>query len=93
MMKMFKNLGSQAAALLHIPQEVMPGEPVITLIGRRNVHIENYHRIEWFSGEQIRLRAKTCRVIVSGSRLWIEYYTKDEMMISGQIASVCIENG
>ncbi len=74
-----------------IPQEVIPGEPVITVTGRKNVHIENYHRIERFSGDEIRLRARTCRVTVRGKRLRIEYYTPDEMLIGGQILSVSME--
>ena len=38
----------QAASLLHLPQDVIPGEPVITVTGRRNVYIENYNRIVSF---------------------------------------------
>ncbi len=92
MRTMLEGVGSRAAAALHIPQDVTPGEPVITMIGRRNVHIENYHRIEHFSAEMVRLRARTCRVSVCGRDLKIEYYTKEEMMIGGQVASVCMEN-
>ncbi len=93
MEKMRGNVGNRTASALHIPQDVIPGEPVITMVGRQNLHIENYRRIEYFSEQEIRLRAKTCRVAVCGKRLRIEYYTKDEMMIGGQIISVCMEGG
>ncbi len=74
-----------------IPQEVLPGEPVITITGRNSVYIENYRRIECFCEDEIRLRARTCRVSVTGKRLKIEYYTQDEMLIAGQIISVSME--
>ncbi|MDR0948401.1 MAG: YabP/YqfC family sporulation protein [Lachnospiraceae bacterium] len=34
------------------------------------------------------LQAKTCRVCFEGKRLNIEYYTYEDMKISGNIASV-----
>lgn len=88
---MFYGLKCRVAESLHFPPDVIPGEPVITMLGRRNVYIENYHRIECFGEEEIRLRARTCRVIVCGKRLAVEYYTKDEMLIGGQIISVRTE--
>ena len=89
---MLDGIGSRAAAALHIPQEVIPGEPVVTVMGSRNVYIENYRRIECFCEDEIRLRAKTCRLIICGKRLRIEYYTKDEMLVGGQIISVSMES-
>ncbi len=88
---MFENIRGQAASALHIPRDVALGEPVITVTGRQNVYIENYNRIVSFHEEEIRLQARTCRIVISGKRLRIEYYTKDDMMIAGQIGSVRME--
>ncbi len=88
---MFGRIGLQAASALHIPQDVIPGEPVITVTGRQRVYIENYRRIVTFKEEEIRLQAKTCRIVVRGRRLKIAYYTSEDMLIAGQISSVCME--
>lgn len=89
---MLKNVKDQTASVLSIPKDVIPGEPIVTITGRQKVYIENYHRIVSFQDEEIKLQAKTCRILVQGKRLRIEYYTKDDMMIQGQIGCVAIES-
>lgn len=83
---------AQAASFLNIPQDVIPGEPVITVTGRRNVYIENYNRIISFVDNEIKIQAKTCRVIVQGKRLEIQYYTGDDILITGLIGAVLTES-
>lgn len=67
------------------------GEPVITITGRRRVYLENYERIVSLDPDEIRLQTRTCRIQILGTCLGIEYYTRDEMMITGQIISVNME--
>ena len=88
MMRVF----SQAADFLRIPQDVIPGEPVITVTGRRNVYIENYNRIVSFMDNEVKIQARTCRIIVEGKRLEIQYYTGDDILITGLIHSVVTES-
>lgn len=88
---MLKNVRDHTAQALHIPKDVIPGEPVITITGRQNVYIENYHRIVSFEEQEIKIQAKTCRITVQGKRLRIEYYTRDDCMIVGFISSVAME--
>ena len=88
---MLKSVKDQTASALSIPKDVIPGEPMVTMTGRQKVYIENYHRIVSFQDEEIKLRAKTCRILVHGKRLRIEYYTRDDMLIAGQIHSVSME--
>jgi len=82
----------QAGSMLHIPRDVVAGEPVITVTGRRNVYIENYKRIISFLDDEIKIQGKTCRIIVQGKRLAIQYYTGDDILISGLIHSVSTES-
>ncbi len=88
---MLKDVRDYAAAALNIPKDVIPGEPVITITGRQRVYIENYYRIVCFQEEEVRLQTKTCKIVVMGKRLRIEYYTKEDMLITGQIGSVLME--
>ena len=81
----------QAGSMLHIPKDVAAGEPVITITGRRNVYIENNKRIVSFMDDEIKIQGKTCRITVRGKRLAIEYYTGDDILISGLIHSVATE--
>lgn len=82
---------AQAADTLGIPKDVVLKEPVITITGRRNMYIENYNRIISFGEQEIRIQGKTCKISVIGKRLQIEYYTGDDMLITGQIMSVAME--
>lgn len=82
----------QAGLALHIPKDVAAGEPVITVTGRRNVYIENYRRIISFMDDEVKIQGKTCRIIVRGKRLAIDYYTGDDILISGMIHSVATES-
>ena len=88
----FKDAKAQAADALGLPKDVIVGEPVITITGRRKVYIENYNRIISFTDQEIRLQAKTCKILICGKRIRIEYYTKDEMLIAGQITAVMTES-
>lgn len=77
---------------LKLPKDVLLGEVLISMIGRHCVHIENYRSIVLYTEYQVKLQAKNCKVLVNGSRLNIEYYTIDEMKITGQIKSIEFES-
>ena len=87
-----ENWKNSGTAFLGIPRDVLPGEPVVTITGRESVNLENCRGIVSFQEEEIRLQAKTCRIRVTGRRLRIDYYTRDDMRISGQIRAVSMES-
>lgn len=76
---------------LKLPTDVMLGEVLVSFVGRHAVMVENYRSIILYTDTLIRLQAKTCQVIVHGSRLRIEYYTKDEMKITGMLKGIEFE--
>lgn len=88
---MFDEVKANAAAALRLPKDVVPGEALISFLGRQSVVIENYRSIILYTDTMIRLQAKTCRLTISGSRLVIEYYTNEEMRINGLIKSMEFE--
>ncbi|MCL2253545.1 MAG: YabP/YqfC family sporulation protein [Lachnospiraceae bacterium] len=73
---------------LHLPKDSLLGASIVTVMGNTNALIENYKGIIEYTDENIVLQGKTCRIAISGARLSIEYYTNDEMKISGRINSV-----
>lgn len=89
-----QNHGKEAVvSSLKLPKDVVMGEVLLSFLGRQAVMIENYRSIILYTDTLVKLQAKTCRVIVHGTRLMIEYYTCDEMRISGYIQSVEFESG
>jgi sporulation protein YqfC len=73
---------------LKLPKDVCLGALRVTLNGSLEAWIENYKGILEYSQERILLQAKTCQVCFEGSRLRIEYYTYEDMKISGNIQCV-----
>ena len=76
---------------LRLPEDVVKGESLLTFIGRSAVRIEKYRSILFYTDTNIRIQAKAYRLSVSGSRLSIRYYDKDEMEITGKIETITFE--
>ena len=81
-------LKSKMAAAASIPKDVMLGVPIITMTGQTEVCIENYRGIIEYTDALIRIQSKAGQIKVSGKRMQIEYYTNDEMKITGRIKSI-----
>lgn len=77
---------------LKLPKDVVMGEILLSFIGRQAVLIENYRSIILYTDTLVKLQARTCRVVIHGARLTIEYYTSEEMRVSGWIQSVEFES-
>ena len=73
---------------LKLPGDVMLGAFVVTMTGNREVWIENYRRILEYTETRILLQGKTCQICFEGKKLSIDYYTNEDMKISGYIHSV-----
>ena len=61
---------------------------VETVMGNRELLLENYKGILEYEKEYIRIQAKSCRILVRGKNLNISYYTNEEMKITGIIQSI-----
>lgn len=73
---------------LKLPKDICMGAIKVTLTGNSEAWIENYRGILEYTGNLILLQGKTCRVCFEGTRLSIDYYTNEDMKISGCIACV-----
>jgi len=73
---------------LGLPKEVCLGALKITMTGNTDAWIENYKGILEYTGRTILLQGKTCQVCFEGSCLSIDYYTNEDMKISGCIACI-----
>lgn len=77
---------------LELPKDLMLGAAIVTVTGRQEVLIANYKGILEYKDSFIRIQTQNCRIVISGSHLAIEYYTNEEMKITGFIDRVQYEN-
>lgn len=75
---------------LHLSKDALLGMPIITIIGRYEVHIENFKAIIEYSDTFIKLKAKKGNVEVNGKNLIITYYNEEEIHIKGLIENVTV---
>lgn len=73
---------------LELPKDIMYGAVILTVTGRTEALIENYKGIIEYTCEKIRLQTKNCQVEIRGKRLLIQYYTNDEMKLTGLIHEI-----
>lgn len=71
-----------------LPKDVCLGALRVTLTGNNEAWIENYRGILEYTGTTILLQGKNCQVCFEGTRLSIDYYTNEDMKISGCITCV-----
>lgn len=73
---------------LKLPRDVCMGDIRVSLTGNAEAWIENYRGILEYTQNVILLQGKTCQVCLEGNGLSIDYYTNEDMKISGCIAAV-----
>ena len=80
--KTFINRMADAA---NMPKDVVLGVPIITMTGQMEVSVENYRGILEYTDFLVRVQTKIGQIKIVGKSLQIEYYTNDEMKVSGHI--------
>lgn len=73
---------------IKLPSDILAGAPLLSMAGQRELLIENYKGIIEYTEELIRVQTKIGRVHVEGKNLNIEYYTAEDMKITGYITTV-----
>ena len=73
---------------LQRPKDVCLGALRVTMLGNGEAWIENYRGILEYTEVRILLQGKHCQVCFEGGRLSIDYYTNEDMKISGHIRCV-----
>jgi len=83
-----KSLKNRITDASGMPKDVVLGVPLATVIGQNEVRIENYRGILEYTDKLIRVQTKLGKIHVCGRGLQIEYYTNDEMKITGHIVAI-----
>ena len=83
-----KNLKARITDAAGMPKDVLLGVPILSIAGQSEACIENYRGILDYTDKLIRIQTKLGKIHVIGRNLQIEFYTNDEMKISGYITGV-----
>lgn len=71
-----------------LPSDMIAGAPILMATGKHQLTLENYKGIIEYTGNLIRIQTKTCKICVEGKKLNIDYFTNEEMRISGTIEAI-----
>ena len=79
-------------SILDVPKEVVTGLPKITILGFNEMLIENYKGILEYEEFYIRVNTFIGVININGFNFNIKNMTEDDILITGQIDSIDIEN-
>ncbi|PZD93936.1 sporulation protein YqfC [Paenibacillus sambharensis] len=85
-----QKLRKWTAEVLDLPQDVVFDLPRMTMIGDRQLYIENHRGVLHFSPEKLRLALPTGELEVMGQELVIRGIWTEEVFIEGIIVQVQI---
>ena len=77
---------------LEVPEDLASQESLLTITGSSCLYIENYKSIQFYSQNSIRILTRKGRIRICGKSLKIQYYTSDEMGISGNFQEIVFES-
>jgi sporulation protein YqfC len=73
---------------LNIPEDILSGAEIMTMVGKRNLVIENYVKVVECETDRIVIKTKRNNLRIKGKKLKIEYLYDVELRISGIIDSI-----
>lgn len=82
------SLKNRISEFSELPKDVVLGIPMLTMIGQMELIVENYRGIIEYTDILVRIHTKDGQIRVIGNDLKVDYYTNDEMKITGCIVSV-----
>ena len=85
-----KNIVGKISGILDVSLDMVADVPRITINDNREMTVENYKSIEGYEPEEIRLRSKHYRIIISGRELQIVAITDEEILVRGIIFGVAL---
>ncbi len=82
-----KAIKTNITTALELPEEIMLNLPLITLIGKTKLSIENYKNIIEYSMIKIRISTTVGIISITGNNLFLKEITKTIIIVSGNIVN------
>ncbi len=76
-----------------LPDEPIPGRPLVEIIDHSRVLIENHKGVTEYGENMIRVRVKFGSICVCGDHLELSSMTKGQLIIAGNIESIQLCRG
>lgn len=84
---------NRLALAADLPDEPIPGQPLIEIIDNRRVLVENHKGVNEYGDTMIRIKVKRGSVCICGQKLELSRMVKGQLIISGIIESVQLCRG
>ena len=81
-----EQIKEKMVSAMDLPKDVIQNASVITILGRNELCIENYRGIIEYTDTLIRVQTRAGQIRIQGKRLRIQYYTNDEMKVTGALS-------
>lgn len=92
-MEKYGNLLSKVTWAADLPDEPIPGRPLVEIVDCCRVLIENHHGVNEYGNTMIRVKVKYGSICVCGDHLQLARMTKGQLIICGNIESVQLCRG
>lgn len=83
-----KVVREQMSQALELPEEAVNNVPVITMIGSKEIRVENFNGLVEYTEQRIRLNTTCGLLIIDGIHLIAKSMTAEVIVIRGNILSV-----
>ena len=83
-----KKVREKFAEITNLPKEIILNIPKITIVGNRDMIIENYKGIVEYESGRIKLNTGAGIIEITGKELVISEITSEDAIISGSINSL-----
>lgn len=84
---------TRLTAAVDLPEEPIPGIPLVELLGDRRVLIENHAGIKEYSCERIRVQVSYGQICIIGKDLVLSKMVKGQLVVSGSILEIHLLRG
>ena len=85
---MKKGIRERIAEMTEIPKDFMMNMPRVTILGNREIYVDNYKGLLEYSDELIRLATTNKTIKIKGEGLLITRIVEDAIFFGGNIISV-----
>lgn len=83
-----KKLSNKIIDTCQLPKDVLSGAAIISLTGNEELLIENFKSILKYQPDTLILQCKKNQIHIVGKNLNIEFYTNEEIKITGYISAL-----
>lgn len=80
--------GERFADTFSLPKDMVVNATLLHMIGKSDIFIENFKGIVSYTCHEIIIKGHKIKYCICGENLAIEYYSNEDMKISGQINEV-----